>query len=277
MKLAKVFTAVALVAATGSAMAYPMSWGDDITINDQNRKGGNSWYNGSKDGRIDQFGNRTREDNEVEPNMVRSHDWDAEGFFQKGNALTFVGSFDMENGYDFRGHHYGAGDLFIDINGDGQYGDIHGLSGNQAVNNRFGYDFVFDIDWQNKTYNVFNLDDDSVTITAGESQNQGSSPWSYDAGLSDDDLVTSGSFNYDYYSRGDIDGYFRGADHYAASGFDLSFLGDTDFLAHWTMSCGNDNLMGYGSTTVPEPDTVIMFGLGLLGLGFARRQMQRDS
>ncbi len=277
MKLINAATASALMLAATSAMAYPTGWGSDITINDQNHGGSNNWYNGNRDTRVDQFGQRTREDNEVEPGMDRRQAWDAEGFFQSGNDLTIVGGFDMEDGYHFYGHHYKAGDLFIDINGDAEFGDIHDVGGNHATVNNYGYDFVFDIDWQNKTYNVFSLDSESVTITAAVSQNQGSSPWQYNENLSDDTLITSGSFAFDYFSRGEIDDYFLGADHYAAGGFDLSFLGNTDFIAHWTMSCGNDNLMGAGNVDVPEPDTFALFALGLLGLGYARRQMKDNA
>ena len=274
MTVLKTLTATALAVAASSAFAVPSHWGDDITIFDGNVGSSGTWQTGADDSRIDQNGNRTREDREVEPGMQTGQVWDAEGFFQKDNSLTFVAGFNLQDGYG--GHT--SGDLFIDVDVTGadaaQYGDIHGAQGNRSVQNRFGYDYVFDINWATKEYNVYQLNDDSFTITAFEKPNQGSNPWGYDAS-NNEVLITSGTFDYTVYtSRAAIDDYFYGQYHYEASGFDLSFLGNTDFIAHWTMSCGNDNLMGQGTVDVPEPASIALLSIGLLGLGFARRKAQ---
>ena len=51
---------------------------------------------------------------------------------------------------------------------------------------------------------------------------------------------------------------------------DISFLGSNidNFTAHFTYGCGNDNLMGQ----VPEPATILLSGIGLLGIGFVMRR-----
>jgi PEP-CTERM motif len=60
--------------------------------------------------------------------------------------------------------------------------------------------------------------------------------------------------------------------------FDIADLGIGDitgFDAHWVMSCGNDPIDGgvTGITTsVPEPSTFGLLGLGLAGLGFLRKK-----
>lgn len=259
---------LALLAST-SAFAYPTSWGSDVTINDQNL-GNGSWYDGSNDQRPGGI----REDEEVEPGMSTQRGWDAEGFFQNQNQLTIVGEFNYSTGKS----NFQAGDLFIDINGDAVFGDIHGSSnGYQNVTNTFGYDFVFDIDWTNLTYDVYAIDGSSILGTTYYAQNQGSNPFQFHLGdNAGATAIASNSFSISTFDSAQIDGYFLGGTHYAANGFDLSFLGgNANYTSHWTMGCGNDNLMGQG-TTVPEPGTIGLLAAGLIGLGFARRRMSSN-
>ena len=77
--------------------------------------------------------------------------------------------------------------------------------------------------------------------------------------------------------------------YHNAISVDLGFLGDDadNFIAHNTMQCGNDNLMGRTSTTVlehasmapvPEPATVFIFGIGLISLaGFGRKTFKKKA
>lgn len=73
--------------------------------------------------------------------------------------------------------------------------------------------------------------------------------------------------------------------------FDLIDLGigiedDFTFFAHWTMSCGNDEINGYaavpgnlgGTDPVPEPSTIALLGIGLTGLagGVATRRIKKQ-
>lgn len=53
----------------------------------------------------------------------------------------------------------------------------------------------------------------------------------------------------------------------------LGLTSDTDIGFKWGMTCANDTIEGVVHyTSVPEPATVLMFGLGLLGLGMSARK-----
>lgn len=65
---------------------------------------------------------------------------------------------------------------------------------------------------------------------------------------------------------------------YSMFAFDLSNiagLGDVfGFAAHWTMSCGNDEIEGSTVISVPEPSGWMLLVFGLFGLVVARRRLK---
>jgi hypothetical protein len=55
--------------------------------------------------------------------------------------------------------------------------------------------------------------------------------------------------------------------------FDRSLLGNFNSLSfHVNVGCGNDLMEENFTTAVPEPGTMLLFGLGLLGTGIVRRR-----
>lgn len=253
--------ATALFGFTGSASAT--SFGTNITI-----------YDGTED--LTHTGTNTgREDGETEPGMVNSQVWDLEGFFQKGNKLSMVGGYNFKYGQG----DFDSGDIFLSTvgtygNNDPSYSTT---KGNKIVSNNFGYEYVIDLDFVSMKYDVLQLDSTDQTMTAwypdNENDTPGSNPWRY---YDNGEWVTDGTFQFQS-GLTDTDTGFLGGPHYALTGFDLSFLGiGQEFYPHFTMGCGNDNLMGHGTTaSVPEPTTMLLFGTGLVGIAGAYRRKKK--
>ena len=224
------------VCITGNAMA--LNLGQNITIKDLVGTG-TGWYG-------------EQEDQEVEPGMVTGQQWDLEGFFLDGTSLTMVGGFNFKDGIG----QWLPGDIFIDVTGDAQYGpaNLGSGSGEAIVNNSFGYEYALtNFNYNTKKFDVVNLNNSSM-VTVFYTQNEESNPWKYNLG----GTIIGAS---------DIIGYHSGLGDLEV---DLSFLESdiNNFTVHYTMRCGNDNLMGQ----VPEPATILLSGIGLLGIGFVMRR-----
>ncbi len=253
------------------ALATP--FGTNITISDKNYAG-SGWYS-----------NREDQETETNPNTVTSQAWDLEGMFLDSQTLTLVGGYDFKNGVLANNKLYRSGDIFIDINGDAKYGKVdNGLSGTKGtVANSFGWDYVLDLNFTTMTYNVIALTTQSLVNRGTDVAS--SNPWTYQsggtavagyqnqslgylAGLTNADTGFLGdSANTTSWSTGTND------THYALS-VNLSFLAGEDAIFHYTMECGNDNLMG--SAHVPDSgSTSILLGLGLLAVAGVRRRFAK--
>ncbi len=261
--LFKMLAATCLIALLGSGLAFA----SNITVSDLVYNTA-TWH-----------GNY--EDNETEPGTVTTQVWDLEAFLLEGDILSMIGGYDFKNGVGG----VTSGDLFIDIDGNAIYGpanDGTGYNNKTIVNKTFGYDYVFDLDFATGSYNVYKLEEGVSTTSIYYSINQESNPWKY---VSGGELLKTGNFTY-LTGLSDAQAGFLGGSHNVVSGLDLSFLeGETDFTAHFTMACGNDNLMGKGitlakqqssGTGTPEPATMLLLTSGLVGIAGLRRKFKRS-
>ncbi len=217
-----------------------------------------------------------QENDEVEPGMSHGQDWDLEGFFLNGTQLSLVGGYNFKDGYK----NTSSGDIFIDVDGDAVYGYLPGdTDGNLTVNKTYGYDYVLDLDWQASRYNVWKIDETTEVETAYYKENQGSSPWRYV--VSDGTpILTDVEFEYNAGTTSYDDEFGDRGEHNELI-VDLRFLLDdleldeVEFIAHYTMGCGNDNLMGKGVIPNPEPATMLLLGFGLIGIAGLYRKKQK--
>lgn len=276
MKTGRVLAVLVTLALLSSTASYAVDIGSNITIDDGYGIGTGNWWG-------------QQEDNEVEPGVqVWGQAYDLEGFTADGSTLTMV------SGYNHNSPprtDMDPGDLFIAIDGMGDpvvYGQLTGGASKAVEKNQWGYDFVYDLAFDpggsTYSYDLYRIDETSWVQDVQYTENRRANPWRYASGgtliasSGPLDMMMLSDFGLrDYGWVGDDLNYYN-KDHYALS-VDLSLLpvaGGSWYTAHYTMECGNDNLMGRGVTTVPDGGiTLALLGTALIGMTATRRFMAR--
>lgn len=259
MKKSLAVILILLAMSFGTAFAQSFTGMHEVTVNDGID---NSYYTtGGREG--SQELGIAKEDNETERSdqyvTYTDQVWDLEGMFFNGTDLYVVGGYDFKNGYG----NTTIGDLFL---GDlaptgGEFTPVYALvqdadhSGSLTVYQGGSYEATEYFPLSNPYKYVHTNEEEALftgTISFGDAT---------DTGFSDDwGLYGSGH----YYVK-----YSMEADQWA------TLLDDGSTFAHLTMTCGNDSIRGQ-LAPVPEPTTVLLSGIGLLGMGiFLRRQQNR--
>ena len=269
---AKFCVSVLLLLTFLTLQSLAINFGDNITIPD-NMAGFGGWWG-------------PQEDQEVEPGIpLKGQAYDLEGFVYDNSSLTVVG------GYNFWSPPNPTlmlpGDLFMDIDGDVQYGNpSSGGSGNFLEPNVWGYDIVYDIDYVSNTYDVYAIDENTLLRNVlygdkpgdGNLDTRGSNAWRYESALypAAVPLFSGILATWDNLADADLTDYGFIDDDYGVDPFNLSHyalqvnmsglgLADgTTFTAHYTMQCGNDNLMGRGRKVPDGGTTLTLLGAVLL-------------
>lgn len=255
--------------------AMALNVGGNYTIYDGLHSGG-GWYG-------------PQEDDEVEPPATSGDAWDLEGFYiltdfsdpnNPQSTMSMVGTYDFINGASGRNTYY-SGDLFIDWDGNAVYGAAAvGYAGVPPYN---GYDFVLDLSFDDNG-NVTNLYD-IVALTPGSvvsattAFSPGSDPYRYVRG----GTVLASGISMTYLTGQTVPGLNPPGPVHNVVQFDWDYILSVidplatrdSFTLHFTMGCGNDNLMGNLDRSqeppVPEPASMALLGMGILGFVMRKR------
>jgi hypothetical protein len=251
----------------------------------------------------------SRENNEVEFGNVSGQEWDLEAMYfdDVSRVLTLVGGFNFKDGQKPTGWNDAlqSGDIFLKLSDHSplfgvdllEYGGENQMY--DTVSNFFGYNYVIAFDRSSEdngealtdslSYSVYQLGEEATLVNPWFDSNNRAAPYRYESG----GTLLSGSGSEATFGTGlpdFVDPDFQlnhevGSGAYAANQWyyltlsldAIPFAVNLDTWVHFTMGCGNDNLMGRisqggGGAHAPEPSTMLLLGFGLLGVARMRRE-----
>lgn len=232
-----------------------------------------------------------KEDDETEgnPATYQGQAWDVEGLFLNGNLLQMIGGYKFDTGVTWSdNYNYRSGDIFINL-----------------VDTAKPWDYAIRIKGDH-TYDVYTVDSTTTLLDPLPQDVPLSTPWR--VGANAVKLIPYSGNSYAFGTLTDLESGFSSWQsatdtvngetdlhfihnsssvlnpvvnydnlHYSVSGIDLGFLGSNKtFDVHFTMECGNDLILGQGTTAVPEPTTLLLLGIGLSGLGIMARRRKSE-
>lgn len=232
------------------------------------------------------FSQFANEDGVVGPGSG-GQDFDAEYLFYKYDESSHNLSIGLQTGFNletgkvyYSGKNYYAGDLALSFNDAGyEYAVDFGLRTYDYYNHKVSADTGYYDDARDSSglYEVTQWNNNILF-------NSESSPFAMDGGSKVQSLIRNDVGTDATYGCGgssDCASFFRIVT-FNVEGL-VSDVDNFKVDAHWTMSCGNDNINGRvniaqsGSTPVPEPSILALFSIGSLGLlasGYRRRKLK---